>query len=297
MASGSNNLTMNTQPTQQHPQPTPAPTPRTDAAIQFRNFGSGHIDWVSVKFARTLERELTEARATLLAREGELDSMSAALAAKDREIAELARLKSENESLRTLWTEARDVVTQGRNANCIVSYGKAQCDAVAAANAWLDKMPATVKRTIDDASNTEWQLQRVTAERDQLRAELAAKDREIARLGDEHLKESLRHNETMQKLVDAEAQRDALSAEVERLGKNIAAIETAGGDEGASARMAMETVDLRTQLAAGQQDAERYRHLRVNWDHWTGATWSGNVLEIAAQLDAAIDAARGKGQP
>lgn len=41
-------------------------------------------------------------------------------------------------------------------------------------DASLDKMPATMRRTIDDASNTEWQLQRVTAERDQLRAELAA---------------------------------------------------------------------------------------------------------------------------
>ena len=41
-------------------------------------------------------------------------------------------------------------------------------------DASLDKMPATVKRTIDDASNTEWQLQRVTAERDALRAEAEA---------------------------------------------------------------------------------------------------------------------------
>lgn len=204
----------------------PAPTPRTDGFIASHLAAWPMWDWQDhastyADFARTLERELTEARATLLAREGELDSMSAALAAKDAEIAmandaaakgtkardiadaltqqlaakdrEIAELKdkvvsaaweygkqkartekaeAERDALRTLWTEARVVVAQCRDANCLVSYGKAQCDAVAAANAWLDKMPATMRRTIDDASNTEWQLQRVTAERDQLRAEV-----------------------------------------------------------------------------------------------------------------------------
>lgn len=38
-------------------------TPRTDAVIQRRNFGAGDIDWVPVKHARTLERELAEAKA------------------------------------------------------------------------------------------------------------------------------------------------------------------------------------------------------------------------------------------
>lgn len=61
----------------------PAPTPRTDAEPIL---DAGYT-LVSRDFARTLERELTEARATLLAREGELDSMSAALAAKDVELA------------------------------------------------------------------------------------------------------------------------------------------------------------------------------------------------------------------
>lgn len=61
--------------------PTPAQTPRTDAMQ-----ASGKAHYTSLDLARTLERELTEARTTLLAREGELDSMSAALAAKDREI-------------------------------------------------------------------------------------------------------------------------------------------------------------------------------------------------------------------
>jgi len=188
------------------------PTPRTDRECD--DYASplcwiGGTQFIPADFARTLERELTEARATLLAREGELDSMSAALAVKDAEIERLkahdhfvqkqqvepaiARAKeaytnrsfellnmtaraekaeAERDALRTLWTEARVVVAQSRDANCLASYGKAQCDAVAAANAWLDKMPATVKRTIDDAGNAEWQLQRVTAERDQLRAEV-----------------------------------------------------------------------------------------------------------------------------
>ena len=147
----------------------PAPTPRTIQQLKEELTGRNQDYGTVADLVDTLERELTEARATLLAREGELDSMSAALAAKD---AEIARLNRENDSLRTLWTEARDVVTQGRNANCLVSYGKAQLDAVATANAWLNKMPAPEKRSIDDASNAEWQLQRVTAERDQLRAEV-----------------------------------------------------------------------------------------------------------------------------
>lgn len=60
------------------------PTPRTDRECDDY---AGPLCWIGgtqfipADFARTLERELTEARATLLAREGELDSMSAALAA------------------------------------------------------------------------------------------------------------------------------------------------------------------------------------------------------------------------
>jgi hypothetical protein len=62
--------------------------------------------------------------------------------------AEVVALQEENYRLRTLWTEARAVVTQSRNANCLISYGKVQCDAVAAANAWLDKMPNDCPRDI-----------------------------------------------------------------------------------------------------------------------------------------------------
>ena len=67
--------------------------------------------------------------------------------------AEVARLKADNESLRTLWTEIRTVLIQSRAANCVCSYGAQQADAVEAANAVLKRMPPDV-----------------TNERDQLRA-------------------------------------------------------------------------------------------------------------------------------
>lgn len=82
-------------PTPANPAPSAAdnnaPTPRTDAnvfeAYQWEGSGYGEDIFncvgqaVPADFARTLERELVEARAILLTREGELDSMSAALAA------------------------------------------------------------------------------------------------------------------------------------------------------------------------------------------------------------------------
>lgn len=55
---------------------------------------------------------------------------------------ELAEARKENARLRTLWTEARVVVAKGRDANCLVSYGATQVEAVEMANAWLDKMQA-----------------------------------------------------------------------------------------------------------------------------------------------------------
>lgn len=184
-------------------QPTPAPTPELPwfwAETMELPCGDGPC--------KTLKCvSLEDAQAALAAKDAEIamandaaakgtkardiaDALTQQLAAKDREIAELKdkvvsaaweygkqktraeKAEAELDALRTLWTEARVVVAQCRDANCLASYGKAQCDAVAAANAWLDKMPATVKRTIDDASNTEWQLQRVIAERDHLRAEV-----------------------------------------------------------------------------------------------------------------------------
>jgi hypothetical protein len=36
-------------------------------------------------------------------------------------------------------------------------------------------------------------------------------------------------------------------------------------------------------------DAARYRFLRMNWQAWTGHTWSGTEPEIADKLDQAID--------
>lgn len=79
---------------------------------------------------------------------------------------ELAEARKENARLRTLWTEARVVVAEGRDANCLVSYGATQVEAVEMANAWLDKMQApsvdeeiarqandgTLNATIDAAS-------------------------------------------------------------------------------------------------------------------------------------------------
>jgi len=115
------------------------------------------------------------------------------------------KAEAERDALRTLWTEARVVVAQCRDANCLVSYGKAQCDAVAAANAWLDKMPATMRRTIDDASNTEWQLQRLIAERDQLRAEVDALKTERDRLHSDLVR---RDDETEAQLAAAQATLD-----------------------------------------------------------------------------------------
>lgn len=54
---------------------------------------------------------------------------------------ENARLREESTKLRELWTEARVVVAKSRDANCLMSYGAAQVDAVEACNAWLNKMP------------------------------------------------------------------------------------------------------------------------------------------------------------
>lgn len=75
-----------------------APTPRTDAVIaQAKDYYDRHREPGDPPFdnaipsihdfARTIERELTEARATLLAREGELDELQRQLAeaGKDRE--------------------------------------------------------------------------------------------------------------------------------------------------------------------------------------------------------------------
>lgn len=42
--------------------------------------------------------------------------------------------------------------------------------------------------------------------------------------------------------------------------------------------------------SAALTDAERYRHLRANWDKWTGTTWHRG--DVAEKLDAAVDASR-----
>lgn len=146
------------------PEPNPAPTPRTDAIIaQAKDYYDRHCEPGDPPFdncipsihdfARTLERELTEARATLLAREGELDSMSAALAAKDREIAELAdqlRIVVDAESFRARKIEReRD------------SY-KARAEKAEAELTRLDNLRVSAEQYASD----------FRAERDQLRAEV-----------------------------------------------------------------------------------------------------------------------------
>lgn len=162
----------------------PAPTPFT---IRWTERGyvvsRPDIDEAEVVLASEHQAALATKDAEIARRKAQLDMWTSAAMDGNAVIAQLTaraeKAEAERDALRTLWTEARVVVAQCRDANCLVSYGKAQCDAVAAANAWLDKMPATVKRTIDDASNTEWQLQRVIAERDQLRAAIdAARSRE-----------------------------------------------------------------------------------------------------------------------
>ena len=75
--------------------------------------------------------------------------MSAIIAAAIREATEqndgeIKRLKADNDSLRTLWTEIRTVLIQSRAANCVCSYGAQQADAVEAANAVLKRMPPDV---------------------------------------------------------------------------------------------------------------------------------------------------------
>lgn len=122
---------------------------------------------------------------------------------------ELARLREENESLKTLWTDMRVVLTQSRNANCLASYGAAQADAVEAANRILNVMPKDVTterenlRIERDALHSS--VMPLLAERDQLRARVAdlEKDRERA---ENHLRGVL-------ETTSAERERDRIDAE------------------------------------------------------------------------------------
>ena len=121
-----------------------------------------------------------------------------------------AELRNENASLRELWTEMRVVLTQSRDANCMMGYGKAQHDAVEAANRVLNKMPA--RNTIDDASSAEWRAET-------FRHQLAAKDREIAELREAQKDLILDGAATERKLRAqlAEAQRDTTLLAADKL--------------------------------------------------------------------------------
>lgn len=130
-----------------------APTPRTDAAIQFRNFGSGHIDWVSVKFARTLERELNEARDSIVLQTDAITQLRAELAAKDSEIAELAdqlRIVVDAESFR-----ARKIERERDSYRARAEKAEAERDAL--------------KMSEEESGEV---ISDLRAERDQLRAEV-----------------------------------------------------------------------------------------------------------------------------
>ncbi len=82
-------------------------------------------------------------------KKADLDAATPIIAAAIREATEqkegeIKRLKADNDSLRTLWTEIRTVLIQSRAANCVCSYGAQQADAVEAANAVLKRMPPDV---------------------------------------------------------------------------------------------------------------------------------------------------------
>jgi hypothetical protein len=85
----------------------------------------------------TAERDALKAgneqlRAGLHAQEAELTALRA----------RLEQAEGERDAARALWTEMRVVLAQSRDANCLCSYGATQVDAVEAANAILNRMPA-----------------------------------------------------------------------------------------------------------------------------------------------------------
>ena len=126
----------------------------------------------------------------------------------------------------------------------------------------MKNMVTTLSKTSDD-------LVALTAERDQLLAE-------VERLNVEHAEWMQQHDHNMDVLV---SQRNALRAEVERL--NLAEAEAMSvvlGLEGTVERL--------------RADAERYRWLRdpanANRDEWNAF----GPYSSATEIDAAIDAAR-----
>lgn len=310
----------------------PAPTPRTDAAIQFRNFGSGHIDWASVKFALTLERELTEARATLIAREGELDSMSAALAAKDSEIERLNQsICADSQKMLALNAELLARAEKAEADNAQLRTRLERCAHIAASINDPDIPLDGGKRlgmiynecTKSEANFSspppEWALALDRYEPNSggpLRAFLskqiddnAALRAEVERLGDEHLKESLRHNETMQKLVDTEAALAAKYAEIESLVWNLAGCDTLamgyakpGEFSKELARPALHSVSKlraeRDQLRARVAELEHIAKIHESYcdDALTLCEDTGIAANIISKMremrSAAIDAAR-----
>ena len=159
----------------------PSPTPRSDAMQ-----ASGKAHYMSLDLARTLERELTEARATLLAREGELDAMSAALAAKDREI---ARRKAQLD----MWTSAA-MDGNAAIAQLTARAEKAEAELASMRNRTpfleLSKCEQELFAAERDAAEAKRLLEadgkirlHIVAERDQLHARVADLERQLAEAG------------------------------------------------------------------------------------------------------------------
>ena len=159
----------------------PSPTPRSDAMQ-----ASGKAHYMSLDLARTLERELTEARATLLAREGELDSMSAALAAKDREIKEERKRTATQEHVKNgvymladAWKaraeKAEAELASMRNRTPFLELSKCEQELFAA-----ERDAAEAKRLLEADGKIRLHI---VAERDQLHARVADLERQLAESG------------------------------------------------------------------------------------------------------------------
>jgi hypothetical protein len=173
---------------------TDAPTPLTDAvskeigslacrwktgdidAVQFEKAAQQEMDKIA-----TLERELVEARAILLTREGELDAMSAALAAKDREI---ERRKAQLD----MWTSAAmdgnaaiaQQAARAEKAEAELAEVKDTLDAETATEL-CDTCGCHIQATLVESGECIYCTFRgVKAERDQLRARLGTAEAALA---------------------------------------------------------------------------------------------------------------------
>lgn len=227
------------------PEPNPAPTPRTDwveARVWDRYKQAEDITpednarsaiGEACEHARALERELTEARATLLAREGELDAMSAALAAKDAEIEALNRAVTLNRNNWRIDSEEKDREIARLNRSICVDSPK-----MLALNAELlacaEKAEAADSFSRKELARGNEIIDQLRIERDQLRAEV-------------------------ERLRGPDDTGDDSLSNVRRLRAELAAAEKAirkGSEDALYMRD-----DLLKQLAAAKEDTERLENL------------------------------------